>query len=322
MEQTQEQSSIKTGYSAKEWIKQYFYFTGYRALKFITTVPEAFYIKVDSIDGKKLYSFTYKYCSRVRIRFSISASEEYYIYESDISMFNELSAEEQLNYLSTIILNNMIIGKVNSVEFQKYLYNNYIQLNTLYSGMVTPSYTIPNSYWWTIKSRDVNLSLLSTKLMQYGSDLEIEVEHIKKEKIESNADKNAAMIESLRESSRFMIVTKDDLDPRDANSRNAHKKIVVYARNLKTDNMLPVPLFTVYFVTDLKPMGYGLCDYTNILFAKSMEEVLSNETISKIHNKMVFRHDRFVDNIHLIADDFSNSENEQYRSLGRILMSI
>ena len=108
------------------------------SMEFTEMSPEALYIKIETIDDKKLYSFTYNYHNRVRTKFEIDPNFEYYVYESDIEKFNQMSAEEQIEYLNSIKYNDLIIGIIESNEIQLLLYS-MLKLNTKYTGIVQES---------------------------------------------------------------------------------------------------------------------------------------------------------------------------------------
>ena len=61
-------------------LQNYFLTEGKRSLTFKKVVPEAFYIKLLTINGQSVYPFTKDYTTLIIPKFELSGLMEYYVY--------------------------------------------------------------------------------------------------------------------------------------------------------------------------------------------------------------------------------------------------
>ena len=110
------------GYSLSNYINDYFVTGSTNVITFKQLGNNLPLIKLDRVDGKELYSFSQKHHMKIcPVKIDLLPDHEYYVYESDISYFNSLDAEQQYEYLKTVMYNDICIGEINSSQCQQLL---------------------------------------------------------------------------------------------------------------------------------------------------------------------------------------------------------
>lgn len=109
---------------------------------------KAFFIKLEKINGKKLYSFSRDWHKKIHnLKVPLEYNKEYYIYEDDLDEFNKLEAYDQLQYLNKMMFDGMCLGDIDSDTIQAYLLN-LVQPNVQYEFNVLTS-TETDTEWLT-----------------------------------------------------------------------------------------------------------------------------------------------------------------------------
>lgn len=207
-----------------------------RSLTFKEIDPRGLFLKINTYKGKKLYSFSAKYNSMIDNKFHINSDKEYYVYYDDIDTFNELTKNEQLDYLSKIDINNLKINDMTKQEIQKIL-RPYIKTEIKYSGTVKVSSEMSSIFWWHIDGdfNDMTLDILVNSMSSYSFKTIAEVNYgppKEKKKYETFGDKISDFLNNELVGSGQFILHDTSWDAR---RFNYSRKIVIKAKNIIND---------------------------------------------------------------------------------------
>ena len=135
------------------------------------------YIKLLSIDGKDIYSFSNKYHQLItskEIDKYLATDEEYYIYRQDIDKFNNMTSKEQIDYLTNVKYNGDIIGISRSYELQTKL-RNLITTDFEYTAYITKS-DETNYPWIHLLNAPEEISIFTQSMLYHSDNFTIEVD--------------------------------------------------------------------------------------------------------------------------------------------------
>ena len=311
---------IKKGRAAKSHIQNYFFNENANVhLIFKKTVPNAFYIKLDHIEGKTLYSFTEKYHNKLKmsdVKIDIKPNYEYYIYDDDIYKFLNMDKQGQINYLKNMIYDGMCIGEVKSVDIQKKLYNKFIKLDRKYYGFIIQSTLLGNNYWWQVNVDGDGIIILCNTLKNNAMDLEFAVPVIYK-----RAAYTVIMEDyepKIKDTGLFIVEDADD-DEKSADYLKKHiaynRKVNVYAKNILIDSdSHNLGLFQIYYYTNINynSIAVKICWFPTF-FSDLATEFRISEKPENISKTRITKVELFQNTLHTIAD--------YYEILSKILRS-
>ena len=285
------------------------------SMEFIEMSPEALYIKIETIDDKKLYSFTYNYHNRIRTKFEIDPNFEYYVYESDIEKFNQMSAEKQIEYLNGIKYNDLVIGIIESNEIQLLLYS-MLKLNTKYTGIVQESNFINNIFWWNIKVKNLTININTHRLITNYKSLKMKnyTTKVRSQTYVSWSDKIYNMLEPLN--SEYLQIQDERIDY-DKNKNNLNRKIIITATKLKEDQK--IPLFIIAIKTDL--IGNKLKDIAYIIPNGFLENITPEAGRYK-GKEACSTLDRIKDYFLNMSDELAKRPNKELRNIAKVLAKL
>ena len=311
---------IKKGRAAKSHIQNYFFNDNTNVhLIFKKTVPNAFYIKLDSIEGKKLYSFTEDYYNKLKmseVKIDIKPNYEYYIYDADIFDFLNMDEQGQKDYLKNMIYDGMCIGEVKSVDIQKKLYNKCIKLDREYHGFITQSDLIYRSYWWMVNVDGDYIGILCNTLKNNAMDLEFAVP------VTYERAAFTVIMEDYEpkiKDTGLFILKNATAEEKSADYLEKHiaynRKVNVYAKNILIDSdSHNLGLFQIYYYTNIKYNSIAIkIFWFPTFFSDLATEFRISEKPEPISKTRITTVKLFQDTLHTIAD--------YYEVLSRILRS-
>jgi len=141
------------GYMLSNYLNEHFLPGTSHWTKFVRFSNPKSVLKLDSLNDKKLYSFSLNYHKLVTPKFELLDDYDYYVYQDDLNAFNNMSEQEQLNYLNNIIYEDICIGCIPKNKICKLL-KSKIKLNTDYHILVSEGEET-NTIWWLIKELNI-----------------------------------------------------------------------------------------------------------------------------------------------------------------------
>ena len=100
--------------------------------KFVECDSTNILFKLDTIDGKRVNSFTKRFDKWANPQFNVDTNYEYYYYEGDMHEFQTQKADWQLDYLSKMDWDGLHIGKIKKEQIQAELKKKYFKLDYVY----------------------------------------------------------------------------------------------------------------------------------------------------------------------------------------------
>lgn len=306
-------------YSGKSFINmvnRYFMYTDnqYRNMSFVEIDPKALFIKIDAADGKKLYKFSKTFHNCVKPQFDLEEDKEYYIWRTDMQLFNAMSEEEQLQYLNTVVVNGHKIGIIDSSEIQNYL-RSFIKLNVNYNGLVKESEMIGH-YWWHLVGLDnLNLDIYVNHLVKNGYKMKVNVIYDDSKKgadyVLRDVNNAENLLKPLEESNLLTVL---QLKNNSAENKYTYYFMVKSTKPIGEADR-KITIFNIY----LYPNYYS--HYYRIRFNKDiLQEFNLTDRFSYSGNQFEGSIKEIKDKITTFAEAIKDSE--EYRELADALLSI
>lgn len=201
------------GYALNNAINKYFTAGVTKTVKFLNIKQSKLVVKLETYNGKTYYNFTQNFHTKIVPKFDLMSGIDYYIYKDDIQTFNDMSKEEQLNYLETIMYDDLCIGEIETSIIETKL-RSLINMEQEYVISVHES-EYNSTLWWTIPvSSDTTLRLWAEPIMQSIHNVYMEID-IPEETItykKSFSSKVKNLFEQLNTSGKLKVGAKK-LDP-------------------------------------------------------------------------------------------------------------
>lgn len=254
-----------------------------RNLTFVEIDPKCLYLQIDSIGDKAVYPFSKNHNMLVDYKFELEPNMHYHVYFNDLAAFNEMTKEQQLEYLDNMKKDDLCIGHIEDAVFLNWL-RSYIKTDVNYTGLVTESNELKDNFWWTMDQEfdDMKLKIYINSLSKAGYKMKVKVNHgpTRKKNESKYASKMANNVIKFVEddllSTGLFTMTDSQWDAR---QYRYSYKFVVRAKDILNDNGLSTYLFTIQ-IYPIYPR-----EYLRICINKDLVDELG---IDKLYSKNAY----------------------------------
>ena len=283
--ENQNRSFTYSGKAFVTMINKYFMYNinKRRNLTFIEIDPKCLYLQIDDIGGKDIYPFSKNHNMLVNYKFELEPDMHYHVYFEDLAAFNEMTKEQQLEYLDNMKKDDLCIGHIEDTVLLNWL-RSYIKTNVNYTGVVKESNELTDHFWWHIDQEfdDMKLAVYVNYLSNAGYKMKVEVNYdlTRKKKESKYASRMANNVIKFVEDdllSTGLFTTTDS--QWDARQYRYSYKFVVRAKDILNDDGRSTYLFTIQ-IYPIYPR-----EYLRICINKDLADELG---IDKLYSKNAF----------------------------------
>lgn len=259
------------------------------------------FVKLNAINGERLYSFSVTHHNKLpKLKMTLQAGKEYYIYEKDINMFSRLSEEEQYKYLQEVTYNGVCIGIIDYKEMQSML-RQLVKKDIEYDIEVVSS-SVTDTLWWITSSNMPNgeeIAIWSKQILE-GKITVIINDEIKNEKDITFYNASKDIFDKLNSSNTINVI-----EHRNNEANKYFLQVLVRALVIEEKGLAYKNIFT--------------CNYTGVSGRTLAKLVVSKEVLDdlgteiRISNGYISSINDFTNKINTLCDALSESK-KYYRA--------
>ena len=251
--------------------------------KFVECDPTNILFKLDTIDGKRVNSFTKRFDKWANPQFNVDTNYEYYYYEGDMHEFQTQKADWQLDYLSKMDWDGLHIGKIKKEQIQAELKKKYFKLDYVYHMYMKNSADTKQESDGYLTT--VNPIVDNTIIGIYTGSLKLESRYIKIE-LDNDVSSDENLVDVVNKFFEYV---------------DSSKYLNKIAFTKKRQNM--ASLKTTNGANQLIQIIYD-SSFIKINYPQAYEKQLSSLSLPFSYSKK-----QFIDTLMVVAENYSSNPN-------------